>query len=757
MARFPRATGTTGGIRGLFLANDAGTNSSADASPEDATAGMVSARQYERLRKKLATLEKLIEDRTRHLYSLTEEMSVVNAYLTKIIDEIADVLLVVGAAGDIQLANSAACKLLRSSEQELLAANVSGFLQPEEGLTAVEFLRRNVGRSAEAHMRTPDGRLLDMRCTISLVSGVVKVRTAQEAAARYRSAQAEPAGECFVLLAQDISERKSAMEEIEGLARFTDENPSMVLRISTDMKLLYANPAAAEFIDALDLQVGKEVAGSLAWPARSTLEDGNRTNVEEQVGEKTFDLLFVPFRDKGYVNVYGTDITQRVEAETQLIRNAFYDTLTGLPNRALLKDHILHAIRIQQRNPEKRFALLAINLDRFKYVNETYGHAVGDQLLHRCGEILSQCFRAKDTISRFSADGFCVLQSEVEDTGSLLVTARRVLEAFEKVIFVDEHEIHLTVSIGIAYSGESGEDYEDPDAVIRDADTALYRAKSVGRGKYEVFDHSMHQRMSRTLQLEARLRSALENNGFQMFYQPKVSTDDATLCGFEALIRWTDPEEGFISPAEFIPVAEDTGLIIPLSDWILRDVCRQVAEWHAQTDKMVPVAVNCSGKQFAQRDFVPQFQAVLDEFGVPPELVQAELTESSLVDDVETVVEKLQALADIGVKTSIDDFGTGYSSLAYLKLFPVHTLKVDRSFIKDMHVSTDDHEITAAIIAMAHKLGMEVVAEGVENEKQLVMLLQLGCELIQGYYFSPPVVAASAFRMIRTGVTNIAL
>ncbi len=654
-------------------------------------------------------------------------------------DNIAEAVLVVLPDGCIAMANRTALDML-GQDTVVQGANIAAFLEPGDGQGALDFVRGLVGRQANASLCVAAEQTVDVCCTVHTLS-----RFGGDPGA---------AGESYVLLAKDVSEWNRAQEELEELASLTDENPSIVMRVSGDMNLLYLNPAALEFAGALGLSSGAILPESLAWPARSALETGERQHVEESIGSKVHDLTFVPFQDKGYVNIYGVDASKRVEAETQLVQNAFYDDLTKLPNRALLKDHIQLAIRTNERNENRRFALLSINLDRFKYVNETYGHGVGDQLLVHCAQVLGMCFRAKDTIARFGSDLFCVLQSDVEDTGSLLASVRRVMEAFEDTIVIDQFELHVSVSMGIVLSDQS---HKDVEAVIRDADTALYRAKSTGRGKYVIFDASMHQRMRRMLELEAKLRRAVENNSFEMFYQPKVSARTGDLLGFEALIRWTDAEEGFISPAEFIPVAEETGLILPLSDWILRDVCRQIAEWRKVTDRVVPVAVNCSGKQFVQKDFVARFKVALDEYDVPCELIEAEITESSLVDDLELVVEKLQALAEMGVKTSIDDFGTGYSSLTYLKMFPLHTLKVDRSFIKDMHVDKDDLQITGTIIAMAHGLGMEVVAEGVENEKQLGMLLEMSCEQIQGYYFSPPVAAKSALKMILSGVAHCAM
>jgi len=443
------------------------------------------------------------------------------------------------------------------------------------------------------------------------------------------------------------------------------------------------------------------------------------------------------------------DITNRRRAEEQLIHDAFHDALTGLPNRALFADHVKMAIQRSKRNNEKLFAILFLDLDRFKVINDSLGHLVGDQLLVGIARRLETCLRPGDSVARLGGDEFTILLEELVDTDDAMEVAQRVQEAICQPFLIQGHEVFTTASIGIAPSTTN---YNSAEDILRDADTAMYRAKSLGKKRHEVFDKVMHERAMRLLQLETDLRRAVERDEFVLHYQPIISLKTSRVTGFEALIRWEHPEAGSISPGEFIPVAEETGLIIPIGKWVLHQACRQMRTWQAglQAEDLT-ISVNLSSKQFTQTDLIEQIADILLETGLPPRCLKLEITESMVMENIETAVHMLTQLRGLGVEISIDDFGTGYSSLSYLHRFPINTLKIDRSFVTRMTDNTENGEIVRTIITLARSLEMNVVAEGVETPMQLAQLRSLDCDYGQGYLFSRPVKASEARQLIASG------
>jgi diguanylate cyclase (GGDEF)-like protein/PAS domain S-box-containing protein len=437
------------------------------------------------------------------------------------------------------------------------------------------------------------------------------------------------------------------------------------------------------------------------------------------------------------------DITKRKESEEALLRNAFHDALTGLPNRALFIDHLKLAINRTQRLEGHIYTVLFIDLDRFKLINDSLGHLVGDHLLINIAQKLEQCLRPGDTIARVGGDEFTVLLEDLFDESEAISIANRIQKDLSAPFMIDGREVFTTVSIGVAPSSPG---YENPSDILRDADTAMYRAKLMGKNRYEIFDKAMHEVAIDLLQMETDLRHALERREFFIQYQPIVSLDNFSLRGFEALVRWRHPERGLISPLDFIPIAEDTGQIIQIGKWVLTESCKQMTQWQSQygIDKPLFVSVNLSGKQFAQPDLVEQIKDVLQETGINPRCLKLEITESMVMENVETTTKMLYQLRDLGVQLSIDDFGTGYSSLSYLHRFPIDTLKIDRSFVIKMIDNNENIEIVRTIIILAQNLGMDVIAEGVETKEQLRRLRELKCENGQGYYFSKPLEAEDA-------------
>jgi diguanylate cyclase (GGDEF)-like protein/PAS domain S-box-containing protein len=437
------------------------------------------------------------------------------------------------------------------------------------------------------------------------------------------------------------------------------------------------------------------------------------------------------------------DITERKRAEEQLLHDALHDGLTGLPNRALFTDRLKLAIARAKRREDYQFSVLFLDLDRFKTINDSLGHLVGDQLLIGIARRLETCLRAGDTVARLGGDEFTILLDDLIDADDVMQATERIQKELMAPFNLGGHEVFTSVSIGIAPSTTG---YERPDDILRDADTAMYRAKTLGKARHVVFDREMHARAVNLLQLEIDLRRAVERQEFLVYYQPIIKIDTGQLDGFEALVRWRHPKHGLISPMDFIPVAEETGLIIPIGQWVLAEACRQVCEWQKEFSTYPPlsISVNLSARQFTQPDLVKQVQNALAETGLNPRSLKLEITETVVMENSEVAIEMLKELRTLGVELSIDDFGTGYSSLSYLHCFPVSTLKVDRSFVNQMTDYNDNTELVRTIITLARSLGMEVVAEGIETESQLAQLKALECERGQGYYFSKPMSAEAA-------------
>jgi diguanylate cyclase (GGDEF)-like protein/PAS domain S-box-containing protein len=441
------------------------------------------------------------------------------------------------------------------------------------------------------------------------------------------------------------------------------------------------------------------------------------------------------------------DITERKQAEEQLHHAAFYDSLTGLPNRALFTEHLQLTINRSKQYPEHMYGVLFLDIDRFKNINDSLGHVVGDQLLKAVAERLARCVRPEDTVSRFGGDEFAILLNGINHSADALAITERILRAIEAPFKLSGYDVFTSTSIGVALSTIG---YTGTEEILRDADTAMYRAKEQGKGRLEVFDKVMHARAIARLQLENDLRHALERREFEVFYQPIMNLEEGSLSGFEALIRWQHPVRGLVSPVEFIPVAEDTELIIPIGQWVLLEACRQVREWQSAfpSEKPLTISVNLSGKQFKQPDLVGQVKRILYQTGLDPHCLRLEITESMVMEDAESAIAMLRQLRSLNVQLSIDDFGTGYSSLSYLHRFPVNILKVDKSFVMRMSIDEESLGIVETIITLASKLRMQVVAEGIETGEQWNRLKALQCQYGQGFLFSEPVPAAEAEALI---------
>ncbi|OLP16556.1 hypothetical protein BST81_20375 [Leptolyngbya sp. 'hensonii'] len=463
-----------------------------------------------------------------------------------------------------------------------------------------------------------------------------------------------------------------------------------------------------------------------------------------------------PIKDKDGVVKGGVvvcrDITERKRVEKQLLYDAFHDGLTGLANRVLFMERLQHASAMAKRNKTYLFAVLFLDLDRFKVINDSLGHMVGDQLLIAIARRLEGCLREGDTISRLGGDEFAILLEGIKNSDYATQVAERVQRELMKPFMINGNEIFASTSIGIAFSTN---EYGQPEDLLRDADTAMYHAKNMGKARYQIFDSAMHLRAVKLLQLETDLRRAIERQEFEVYYQSIVSLKTQKITGFEALVRWKHPERGFISPVEFIPIAEETGLILPLGSWVLQEACQQMRRWQQEFPNTfgLTISVNISGKQFFQEDFTAQIQHILKETGLNPRCLKLEITESIFMDNVPSTTATLLDLQALGIQLSMDDFGTGYSSLSYLNRFPIDTLKIDRSFIQVVDTDIEKLEIVRTVVLLAQNLGMNVVAEGVETASQLDQLRELNCESAQGYFFSKPLTWTAARTLIKESLT----
>jgi diguanylate cyclase (GGDEF)-like protein/PAS domain S-box-containing protein len=490
-----------------------------------------------------------------------------------------------------------------------------------------------------------------------------------------------------------------------------------------------------EDLDSMAVSVGEVLRGKL-----SSCQMEKR--YLHKLGHSVWVLLSASqIRDKqakeGRLIFQIQDVTDRKRAEQQLHYDAFHDALTGLANRALFTDHLKLAVARGRRQAEREFAVLFLDLDRFKVINDSLGHMVGDQLLVGIARRLEACLRPGDTVARLGGDEFTILLEDLKGEKEAVEVAERLQYALAMPFNLGGQQVFTTASIGITLSSIG---YTRPEDCLRDADTAMYRAKQHGKARHELFDSSMHARAMKLLQVESDLRRAVEHDELVIHYQPIMSLETGRVGGFEALVRWQHPQQGLISPVDFIPVAEETGLIVPLGQWVLGEACRQARVWQEQfpSDPPLSISVNISAKQFAQPGLIEQVESILRETGLASGSLHLELTESVVMESIETATDLLHRLRALGVALSIDDFGTGYSSLNYLHNFPLDTLKIDRSFVSQMAGNNEKTEIVQTIVTLARSLGMNVVAEGIETEMQLASLQALECEGGQGYLFAKP-------------------
>ena len=657
-----------------------------------------------------------------------------------------DILAVVGGDGTIRYLSPAADRILGRSGATLLGTSPAAIVHPEdvERVTAaLQAAAATPGESQHLEFRAQHGE----GRWVLLEAAVDDLRH-------------DPAVEGVVIACHDITDRQRAEAELrEAHERFRsafEHAPIGMALIGLDGRLAQVNRSLAQMLGRAKDQLAGAPTLSFIHPddqdavceamRRVIAGDLGHTRVEPRFAHVDGRPVWValtlsPVRDAlgGPLYLMGQveDITERRDSGARLAHQAVHDPLTGLPNRARFVEQLRDALT--QPQGDGRVAVLFVDLDHFKVVNDSLGHAAGDRLLVAIADRLRTATRPSDTLARFASDEFTILCEGVRDEATAFELANRVAVAIAKPVPLVEGEVFVSASVGIALS--TG-DMETPETLLRNADAAMHRAKDQGRARAGLYDANAHDQAVRQLRTGNDLHRALERGELRMHYQPIMSLETGRVSGFEALLRWEHPERGLVRPDEFVSLAEETGLVVPIGSWALEVACRQAASWHAH-GAPVTISVNLSPRQLAEPTLVESVAAVLARSGINPTAVWLEITESTLMRDAESAVVTLRALRALGVHLSVDDFGTGYSSMSYLKRFPVESLKVDRSFIDGLGRDPEDSAICTAVVSLAHALGLRAVAEGVETPEQLAELRTLGCEMGQGYLFGRPAPAES--------------
>ena len=662
--------------------------------------------------------------------------------------------------------NPKLCEILGYTREELLEMKTSDFLSPtyresDRPQYLEQMLKGDLQTfSSERPFIRKDGGMVWTNRTVSLV----------------RDSAGQPL--YFLRIIEDISERKRAEDALTRerllLRTVVDAIPDRRYVKDTEGRFILQNAANLQVrgVDQHEDIVGKTVFDIFPRQQAQRIHEEDQTIIDsgeplidregrthfgaagDTDGEVRWHLTSkVPLRDStgriyGLVGV-NRDITERKQANEHLAHLAHYDSVTGLPNRVMLHDRLGQAIAQARRN-SWFVGVLFLDLDRFKLVNDTLGHAAGDLLLKQVSTRLTQALRPSDTVGRLSGDEFAVILSELAAPQNAAIVAQKLIDMLKMPFDLDGNEVFVTGSIGITLYPTDSDNIE---TLIRDADAAMYGAKSAGRNNYQFYTAEMNQRATEKLRLETKLRHAIEREEFVLHYQPKVDIATGKITGLEALLRWQSPDDGLVGPNQFIPLLEETGLIVQVGDWVARKACAQIHAWREAGVTPVPVAVNLSARQLRQAGFGATLGRALADYGIPAELIEIEITESSLMENPEQAIVVLTEIASLGVRLSADDFGTGYSSLSYLKRLPLDALKIDRSFVRDITTDPDDAAITRTVITLAHGLDLKVIAEGVETEEQLAFLGQNQCDEAQGYLFSRPLPVEACTALLAQGST----
>ncbi|HEX8211461.1 MAG TPA: EAL domain-containing protein [Longimicrobium sp.] len=647
-----------------------------------------------------------------------------DAYFRSLVENARDVIHVINEDGTTRYITPSVKRLLGFSPEELIGRMALDLVHPDDRESAMAALRLDryapgAGRGLEFRVGHRDG---SWRIFEGVGTNLLD----------------DPTVRGVIVNSRDVTGRKRAEEESARLAAFPRATPSPILECDALGEVRYANPAVERAI----IELGVEGPHHLLPEdhvaiVRRALETGvGVRDVEVGVAGRVLAWLYNPQPALGTVHLFGEDVTERKQSEARLFHDAMHDALTGLPNRPFFMQRLAAALVRHRRGETPAPAVLFLDLDRFKVVNDSLGHHVGDELLVAVSGRLKGCLRESDTVARFGGDEFAVLLEELEDSAHAVMVAERIAAAVAAPVNLSGYEVFTAASIGIAL-GEAGHDR--PEYLLRNADMAMYRAKGSGGARCEVFDRAMHARALARLQMETDLRRALARGEFVLHYQPIVALATGRMVGVEALCRWVHPEQGMIPPSDFIGTAEETGIIVPLGEWVLEEACERLAEWRREFDHArIAMSVNLSARQFAHPGLVGHIRRTLANTGLDARHLKLELTESVLMEGGGTAAAMLQQLQALGIDLQLDDFGTGYSSLAYLHRFPIGALKIDRSFVSRMHPENATAQLVRTIAGMAKGLDLAVTAEGVETPVQLAQVRDIGCDFAQGFLLSPP-------------------
>lgn len=713
-----------------------------------------------------------ITDRTRTAEVLQER----EQRLRGILDTVADAIITIDIKGKVVAFNKAAEYIYGYEAREVLGQNISMLIAQPHAANHDQYLAnyKNTGKKKiigvtgrEEKGIRQNGEEFPLEIAVTelrhgtkrFFTGVVRDITdrkqAEEQIRRHRDELETRVEERTRELTQEILERQRAEDKLRLAGEVIEALNEGVVIINPDFRISSVNPAYTD-ISGYDL---REVIGN--FPINHTalsqggamfddmwagLEARGRWEGEfwnlRKSGEEYAERLSVTAitNATGEVMQFAaiiSDITKRKQDEERILYQANYDSLTGLPNRSLFLDRLTQAINNMQRS-NKNLGLLFIDLDGFKLVNDTLGHDVGDMLLKEAAKRLGTCVRTGDTVARLGGDEFTIIMPNLDDPKNAPLVAQRVLDSLGRAFLLGGHEAFVSGSIGITIFPDDAKDAQE---LLKNADAAMYRAKEEGKANYQFFTADMNELVKERMVVKNGLSKALENNEYRLLYQPKLDIKSNRVTGAEALMRWESPDLGLVSPVKFIPILEETGMVVEVGEWAIYTACRQHVEWLKQGLPPIKVAVNLSARQLREPSFVNIVKTALKKNNLPPSAIEIEITESMLMSDAPIIVAALEDLHDFGVHISMDDFGTGYSSLSYLKRFPIDTIKIDRSFVNDIHVDHDDAEIIHTIINMGHTLNRKIIAEGVETEEQLDILKAYRCDEIQGYFFSKPLTA----------------
>ncbi|CCQ73765.1 EAL domain-containing protein [Magnetospira sp. QH-2] len=696
--------------------------------------------------------------------------------LRGIVDTVAEGIITTNTKGEIQAFNKAAERIFGYSQTEMMGASVNGLMTRSHSVRHNGFVKNYLkggGRPLQGHARLleglrKDGTKFPLEITLSelrqgkeklftaLVRDITERRKTEDALRLAQDDLERRVEERTQALTQEVAERRRIEESLRLTARVIEATSEGVVLTDPEFRVTSANPAftritgysADEIMGKkpqfhTKLKRDKELYAQMLESIESKDHWEGEIWNKRKTGERYAQRLAIStiHSEEGEIHQYAvlvSDITQRKQDEERIRYQANYDALTGLPNRSSFLQSLNQALLLGKRQ-ERKVILMFIDLDGFKLVNDTLGHELGDLLLTQAAARLLDCVRTSDTVARLGGDEFTICLTEICDEYDAPIVAQRVIDSLSQAFILKGQEAFVSASIGITTFPDDAENATD---LLKHADAAMYRAKEKGKDNFQYFTADMNEEVKERLFMKNGLSNALERQEFVLYYQPKMGLETDGLTGVEALMRWKHPEIGLVPPGRFIPVLEETGLVVDVGVWILQEACRQHVAWIEQGLPPIRVAVNLSARQLRDTALIGIFEQVLKDAGIGPESMEIEITESMLMSDHGPVIKVLGALHEMGLHVAMDDFGTGYSSLSYLKKFPIDTIKIDRSFVADIAVDKDDAEIIRTIINMAQSLRRRVVAEGVEDAEQLQILRDYKCHEVQGYFFSPPMPAA---------------